>query len=126
MNVSDNWIINLLILYFLHGIGILICDFWYRSRADLNRLPSYIIRPNISSICSLIFFYPLGVIVQLVARIRRGTSFFIVNSMFETCSGVLFYGWCLYNPTWIFFLWAFVGHILVRRWLQYQRVLSTG
>jgi len=121
MYVSENWMINLLVLYFLHGISILICDFWHRSRADIDLIPHYMRRPTFGHLIFALFFGPLGLFVQLAGRMWRRSSHLLSNSVWEIYYTVAIYGFCLYDPKWTYIILLSAAHFPVRRIARYTR-----
>ena len=99
MYVSESWIINLLVLYFLHSISILICDLWHRSRADLDLIPGYMHHPTFGNMILALFFGPLSFFAQVAGKIRRrgGEA---LKSAWEVYYSIAIYGICLYDPNW--------------------------
>lgn len=120
MYVSESWIINLLVLYFLHGISILICDLWHRSRADVDLIPSYMRHPTFGNMVLALFIGPLSLFVLFAGMIvRRSREAFI--SAWEVYYSVASYGYGLYEPKWSYFVAISVIHFIVRRIARYSR-----
>ncbi len=120
MYVSESWIINLLVLYFLHSIMILICDLWHRSRADLDLIPSYMWRPTFGNMIIALFFGPLLLLNQFVGRISRRSRDAWVSG-WEVYYTVAIYGFCLYDPKWTYFITLSAAHFVVRHFARYTR-----
>ena len=120
MYVSESWIINLLVLYFLHSISILICDFWHRSRADVDLIPDYMRRPTFGKMILALFIGPLSLFVQFAGRIRRRGGE-VLTSAWEVYYTVAIYGFCLYDPKWTYFIALSAAHFIVRRFARYTR-----
>ncbi len=120
MYVSGNWIINVLVLYFLHSASILICDFWHRSRADVDLIPSYMHRPTFGKIIVALLTGPLSFFVlcagTIIRRRRR-----VLEYAWEFYYTVAFYGYCLYEPKWAYLISFSVAHIFVRRISRYTQ-----
>ena len=121
MYVSENCMINLLVLYLLHAITILICDFFHRSRADIDLIPSYMRRPTFGNIIIALFLVPLLLFVQLAGRIRRRSSELLSSSVWEIYYTIAIYGFCLYDPKWTYIIPLSAAHFNVRRMARYTR-----
>lgn len=120
MYVSESWIINLLVLYFLHSISILICDFWHRSRADVDLIPTYMHHPTFGNMILALFFGPLSLFVQFAGEIRRNRRE-ALSSAWEVYYTVAGYGYCLYDPKLTYFIAVSAVHFIVRRIARYTR-----
>ena len=125
MYVSESWIINLLVLYFLHGFSILICDLWHRSRADVDLVPSYMHHPTLGNMALALFTGPLSVFVlfagMIVRRSREG-----ILSGWEVYYTIVAYGYGLYEPKWGYFIAISAIHFIVRRIARYTRPSRLG
>ena len=120
MYVSENWIINLLVLYLLHSISILICDFLHRSRADVDIIPSYIRHLNFGKIILALFIGPLLIFAEFAVNIgRRSRTVFI--SSWEVYYAIVSYGFGLYEPKWTYFMAISAVHFIARRIARYTR-----
>lgn len=122
MYVSESWIINLLVLYLLQSISILICDFWHRSRADIDLIPHYVRHPTFGYVIFALFFGPLSLFVQLAGRIRRRSGEALISA-WEVYYTVAIYGVCFYDPKWTYFILLSAAHFYVRRIARYTRDL---
>ena len=120
MYVSESWIINLLVLYSLHSISILICDFWHRSRADMDLIPHYVRHPTFGYVIFALFFGPLSLLTSRAGRVRRRSSE-AASSVWEVFYTVVVYGFCLYNPEWVYFITLSAAHFYVRHIARYTR-----
>ena len=123
MYVSESWVINFLVLYLLHSISILICDFWHRSRADIDVIPHYVRHPTFRYVIFALFFGPLLLFTQLARRIRRRSGEALVDSIWEGYYAIAFYGVGLYYPKWGAIIGLSAGYFVVRRIARYARDL---
>jgi|SaaInlStandDraft_6_1057023.scaffolds.fasta_scaffold112961_2 hypothetical protein len=120
MYVSDSLITNLLILYSFNSISILICDLWHRSRADIDLVPSYMRDLSFGKIVLALILGPLMLFMQFAGNISRRSGQALTSS-WEVYYTVAFYGLCLYEPKWSYFIAATAAHFIVRRIARYTR-----
>ncbi len=120
MYVSESWVINLLVLYFLHSISMLICDYWHRTRTAADLVPSYMQHPTLGTLIFALFIGPLLFFVQFAGDLLRRSREALVSS-WEAYYTIAFYGYCLYKPKWTYFVAASAAHFVVRRIARYTR-----